>query len=187
MRWNGYQRRVAAGVESVVHGPDPAAEASSFARRVSEQAVLRVRRRFDFHCAFDFLANTAEAVCVIDDRQRIVLWNAGADELLGFEPHDVLDRCCFDVLRARDATGGAVCRRCCGPQRAVAAGKLVPSSDLQVMTKNNGRLRVKAATIVFPSKWIAHLLHPADEDRGTRSSRPAGAFHERQCSLAGRE
>jgi PAS domain-containing protein len=157
MRWKGYQCRVDAGV-------DPA---TLFARRVSEQAVLRVRRRFESQRAFDFLANTEEAVCVIDDRQRIVLWNAGAGDLLGFEPRDVLDRCCFDVLRAQDATGTAVCRRCCGPRLAVAAGKLVPSYDLHVMTKNNGRLRVKAATIVLPSRWVAHLLYPANENRGT--------------------
>jgi len=167
MRQRGLHRRVGTdrGVDGVTYGPGAAEQATSYARRIAEQAVIRVRRRFEHQRAFDFLANTAEAVCVIDDRQRIVLWNAGADELLGFEPCDVIGRCCFDVLRAQDPTGVAVCRRCCGPQRAAAAGRLVPSCELQVMTKNNGRLSVTAATIVFPSRWVAHLLHPTEPVR----------------------
>jgi PAS domain-containing protein len=107
MRQNGAQRRVDLGREEPV----------SFARRITEHAVHDVRRRFESQRAFDFLASTPEAVCVIDDRQRLVLWNAGARELLGFEASDVVGRCCFEVLQAQDPTGAAVCRRCCSSRR----------------------------------------------------------------------
>jgi hypothetical protein len=37
------------------------------------------------------------------------------------------------------------------------------------MTKNNGRMKVTAATIVFPSRWVAHLLHPENGNAAKRS------------------
>ena len=133
---------------------------AAYTRQVCGRAVERVRHRFEAQRAFDFLAKTGDAVCVVDDRQRIVLWNAAASKLLGLWPGEVLDRHCYDVVRFDDASGCRFCCKRCPIQRAARRGRIVATREMRVTTRRRVRLAVDVATVVFPSRWLAHLFHP---------------------------
>jgi len=130
----------------------------TYVQEVCGTAVRRVRRQFQENQVHEFLARTPEAVFVVDERQRITLWNAAARELVGFRPDEVLGLHCFEVLRSRDDNGCAVCRRDCPAHRAASAGDTVPTRDLIITTKRRGPRRVCATTMVLPFSGLAHLL-----------------------------
>jgi PAS domain S-box-containing protein len=130
----------------------------TFTRGVCETAVQRIRRHFESHQVFEYLSNTPEAVCVVDDRQRIVLWNTAAARLVGLAPMEVQGKHCYEVLQSRDEMGCAVCRKNCPAHSAAASGRAVPTRDVVITTKRRGPVRVCAATVVLPDRWLAHLL-----------------------------
>jgi PAS domain S-box-containing protein len=159
-------RRAAVRGAGLVSTPSEAAHEPAAAshqrlvRRVTEQALRNVREHYEIERAFDFLANTEEAVCVTDDSQRIVLWNAAACRMLGHRARDVLGRSCFEVLGGCDGSGARVCRWRCPTREALRHGELPPTRELLVRRAQGGRLRVSATTIVFRSGWLAHLMRP---------------------------
>jgi len=138
--------------------PDTPEAWETFTREICESAVLRIRRHFEAHQVFDFLSNTPEAVCVVDEGQRIVLWNTAASRLVGYNSVEVLGKRCFEVLKSRDEKGCAVCREDCPAHRAAASGESVATRDVIIDTKGRGPVRVCSATVVLPDKWLAHLL-----------------------------
>jgi PAS domain-containing protein len=143
-----------------MRGSDDRRKSDAYTRQVCERAVENVQHRFEAQRAFDFLGRTGEAVCVVDDRQRIALWNAGASKLLGLWPGEVLGRRCYDVVGFDDVSGCRFCCKRCPVQRAARRGKIVATREMHVMTRRRGRLAVDVATVVFPSLWLAHLFHP---------------------------
>ncbi len=65
------------------------------------------------HEAIDLLSKSGEAAFAIDSGDRIVYWNRGCEELLGFEPQKVLGKHCYDVMGGRDENGNVYCYRNC--------------------------------------------------------------------------
>jgi PAS domain S-box-containing protein len=130
----------------------------TFTRGICETAVLRTRRRFGSHQIFGFLSNTPAAVCVVDERQHIALWNSAASQLVGFGSADVVGKRCFEVLKSRDESGCLVCRKNCPAHQAAASGETVATRDLIITTRNRGPIRVCSTTVVLPDKYLAHLL-----------------------------
>jgi PAS domain-containing protein len=131
---------------------------NSFTHRVCKEAVNRTHKDFELSHAFSFLANTREAVVVVDAQQRIVLWNFAAHKLVGYHPAEVIGKHCYTVLRARDHAGCAVCSKDCETHRAAAAGTAVTTRNLLIESETGAFLRVSAITVVFPHGWLAHFL-----------------------------
>lgn len=65
------------------------------------------------HEAIDLLSRSGEAAFAIDSGDRIVYWNRGCEELLGFEAQKVLGKHCYDVMGGRDENGNVYCYRNC--------------------------------------------------------------------------
>jgi len=65
------------------------------------------------HEAIDLLSKSGEAAFAIDSGDRIVYWNRGCEELLGFEPQKVLGKHCYDVMGGHDENGNVYCYRNC--------------------------------------------------------------------------
>lgn len=65
------------------------------------------------HEAIDLLSKSGEAAFAIDSGDRIVYWNRGCEELLGYEPQKVLGKHCYDVMGGRDEHGNVYCYRNC--------------------------------------------------------------------------
>ena len=137
----------------------------SFTHSVCEVAVHQVRKDFQLSRAFSFLANTPEAVVVVDGKQQIVLWNLGAQKLIGYHSVEVLGKYCYKVLGTLDHAGCAVCRKGCLAHRAAAAGTAVASRNVRIKTKLPSILEVNVVTVVFPHNWLAHLLVDANDPR----------------------
>ena len=62
---------------------------------------------------FDLLEATLDGVFAVDRRQRIVLWNRAAREILGFEPDAVLGRSCYKIIGSVDESGCTICQKRC--------------------------------------------------------------------------
>ena len=61
----------------------------------------------------DRIAHSDEAVFAMDVTDRIVLWNRGAERLLGRPAGSVLGRRCFEVMCGRDVHGNVYCIQNC--------------------------------------------------------------------------
>ncbi len=82
----------------------------------------------------ELLDRSADGAYVVDGEQRIVAWNAAAEELLGFEARDVVGAQCYHILGGHTDGGCIVCRRGCQPYNAARKGEQVASFDVQVRT-----------------------------------------------------
>ena len=58
------------------------------------------------------LGNTTDGVFITDAAQQIVLWNKGAERILGYSQAEVLNRHCYEVLAGR-CSGKLLCHANC--------------------------------------------------------------------------
>lgn len=63
--------------------------------------------------AIDLLSKSGEAAFAIDAADRLVYWNKGCEDLLGFEAQKVLGKVCFEVMAGRDEHGNVYCFKNC--------------------------------------------------------------------------
>jgi PAS domain S-box-containing protein len=61
----------------------------------------------------DLLSRSGEAAFAIDSADRIVYWNRGCEDVLGFAAQKVLGKRCFDVIAGRDENGNVYCFKNC--------------------------------------------------------------------------
>lgn len=106
---------------------------------------------------------TAAPMFAADPGFQIVLWNDGAERLLGFTNREVLGRPCFEVLGCPQTAR----RLCCGARPG--AEERVPSFDLEASTRSGEPMWVNVATLFASSGDGAplrvHFLHELDRQR----------------------
>ncbi len=109
----------------------------------------------------DLIFETADGVLAVDRDQRIVLWNGGAEGLLGFAPGDVLGRYCHEVIGGRDESGQLVCQLNCRNIVTMRRQELAQNHDLRVRTKRGQEIWVNVSTIRVTSqrKDLSVLVH----------------------------
>lgn len=118
----------------------------------------------------DFIFNSADGVLAVDREQRIVLWNEGAERLLGHKTEAVLGRCCHEVLRARDESGRVVCQPRCADMAGALRRELVGTRDLLLRTQTGQERWLSVSTIQVPSRWrdlcvLVHLFHDVSRQK----------------------
>lgn len=130
-----------------------------------------VRPTFD---QTDFIFDTADGVLAVDREQRIVLWNDGAEALLGFKAEEVLGKYCHEVLGGRDDSGCLVCQAGCADLTRTLRRERVRTRDLLVCTKAGRDIWLNVSTIRVGSRSpelgvLVHLFrdvnHPRDMER----------------------
>lgn len=99
--------------------------------------------------------NTADGVFAVDEEQRIIFWNRGAEAVLGYSADEVADKHCFELFCGIDEAGRTGCTVGCGIIRSARQGKLCPGQNL--------RVRCKAGTALWLS--VIHSLVGAGDDR----------------------
>jgi PAS domain S-box-containing protein len=111
--------------------------------------------------AFELVSNTADGVFAVDSRQRIVMWNDAAREMLGYEQGDVLGRHCFGVLGGRDADGLRICRKDCDAFTSSLRAELSATRDYRVRRRDGTSVWVNMTTLHLPSRWqqLSVLVH----------------------------
>lgn len=104
----------------------------------------------------DSVFRTGDGVFAVDPEQRIVFWNPGAEAILGYGPHEVMGKRCFEILQGTNEAGQASCTPDCPIMDCAGQGKLGAGQNLQVRTKD-GALRWLGITHTFMG-WLGN--HP---------------------------
>ncbi len=82
----------------------------------------------------ELVNHVADGAYIVNESQRIIAWNAAAEQLLGFRAADVIGMSCYQILGGRSDGDCVVCRQGCFPYTASRRGQLVPSFDARVRT-----------------------------------------------------
>jgi DNA-binding CsgD family transcriptional regulator len=138
--------------------------------------------------SLEAFGSTVDGLYIVDDNQRIVRWNSGAQQLLGYEPSEVLNRPCCDVVVGRYLDGGVMCGPACAVRCSVARGELPQSIDGFARTKDGRQIRLRFSMIVIPSRprpLVAHVVHRVAE--GADIPQGSAAYERTGSSLTPRE
>lgn len=103
------------------------------------------------------LAQTADGVYALDQRQCIVFWNAAAERLLGYRAEEVLGRPCHEVFDGELRPGCLECQTGCPVIEAAQHHKLVPTYNLLSHTKEGDTIMLNVSVII-PSENDSSLL-----------------------------
>jgi PAS domain S-box-containing protein len=120
----------------------------------------------------DLILDTADGVLGLDRDQRIVLWNRGAEALLGYTAQEVLGKPCCEVLCGRDDAGLPACSRDCRDLMMTLREEPAHAHDLLVRTKDGREAWVSVSTLLVRSVHrdlcvLIHVFH----DVGRRKER----------------
>lgn len=129
------------------------------------------------------MARTGDGFFVVDSEYRVVLWNAGAEALLGHPARAVLGRCCHEVLAGHSPDGSIVCRHPCRPMQLLAAGAPPACFCLAISTRVGGERWVEMSLLPLPGGLVAHVFH--DGGRQGELERFAAQVRQAIASLGG--
>ena len=82
------------------------------------------------------ISNTTDGVFAVDEDQRIVHWNEGAERILGYTYQDAVGRFCYDIIRGIDQSSRQVCYLGCPVIDCARSGSPTPGQDVKVKTKD---------------------------------------------------
>lgn len=111
----------------------------------------------------DALERAGDAAVALDAQQRIVLWNAAAERLLGWRREEVIGRPCYEVLAGRDRSGHLVCCAHCPEMVMAERGEPIPARDVCYRTSGGDDVWVNVSTLVVtappgPTRLAVHLF-----------------------------
>lgn len=119
--------------------------------------------------SIEWLMNTMDGVMVVDGEQKVVLWNRGAEEILGFSAEEAQERDCFEMLGGRDVAGRPICERNCQAHSMARGGEAVPTFDLWVRTRNNHEIWLNLTTVSLKrrkdSLLVVHLFRDVSRQK----------------------
>jgi PAS domain S-box-containing protein len=101
-----------------------------------------------------------DPVYIVNDAQRIVCWNAGAQKLLGYSETEVLNRPCYQIIGGK-VCGKSWCHAGCTVQRSVKRGVLTQSIEMQARTRSGYEVWLNTSVFTFERKnrrFSIHLL-----------------------------
>jgi PAS domain S-box-containing protein len=116
----------------------------------------------------DALGDSSDGLYVVDDQQRIIRWNRGAERLLGYPAGEVLNRICHDVIAGCGRTGHPICGPACHVQRCVERGDLPRGVELHTHARDGRGIWVRLSVIVVPhasGPVTVHVLQDVSEHR----------------------
>ena len=96
------------------------------------------------------LTNTADGVCAVTGEGKIVLWNRGAEKILGYAAREVMGRPCCEVFVGRDSAGNRLCYRGCHVMSLVKQGEPVQHFDMASQTKSGKSVWLNISIVVVP-------------------------------------
>ena len=116
----------------------------------------------------DIVAGTADAVVGTDEEGRIVIWNKGAERLLGYGAAQVLGKPCHDVLCGMDSFGNRFCDESCAVERMVRRREPVRHFELHLRSSAQKVIAATVSIVVVPGArptqhTVLHLLQPHGE------------------------
>lgn len=116
---------------------------------------------------FAALAHSPDPVFVTSRLNRVVFWNAGAEELLGYAAHEVAGLSCAELFEGCDVHGNRYCSEVCPVNQMAVRHEAVRHFVLQLRAKD-GRIvtaSVSVLHLVAPPPdlfFLAHILRPEE-------------------------
>lgn len=113
---------------------------------------------------FDALNRSADGAYVIDGDQRIVYWNAAAEQMLGYRSEEVVGRLCYEVLQGRDDADRAWCRLRCKVAIHSSRGEPVDSFMVCAQSHQGDQRWIDVSILPFPiaaddgTRLVVHLF-----------------------------
>ena len=106
------------------------------------------------------LESTGDGAFAVDEEQRIIFWNRGAEDILEYTAADVIGRNCMEVIQGADEDGQAVCTLECPTFSRAHLGERVCGRNIRSKTKS-GELRWLSMSHLFVNPNSGHpvLVH----------------------------
>lgn len=120
---------------------------------------------------FHALSRSADGALVIDEQQRVILWNRAAHRILGFESEEVVDRFCYQILRGYDDRSRRLCQRYCRVAVKVRQAEPIPDFDMYAQTAAGEGTWINVTTFAFPTgdtdlgHMTVHLFRDANQKK----------------------
>ncbi len=111
---------------------------------------------------------SADPMFVIDESERIVLWNDAAEELLGFTADEALGATCHDIVRGLTTERRRFCAEDCSVVRCAARGTLPHAYDILCPTKDGRLAWLEVRILVAQSdigRLLIHIFREVSEER----------------------
>src|SRR5690349_14336253 len=107
------------------------------------------------------LGAAPDSVFVTTEDNRIVLWNRGAERLMGYRGRDVVGRACRDVLAGQSPAGARRCLTGCDIAPALTVDGLDQSFEMQALTKGGDSrwLSVTAFAVTDAERRAPLVVH----------------------------
>jgi len=109
------------------------------------------------------LGSTADGMAAVAPGGQILIWNEGAEALLGYSPEEVVGKRCFEIFEWLDRCGNPVCSAVCPDCRPSFGDELVQTRDVIARSKSGKALWLSVSTLVPPPEYrheyrLVHLF-----------------------------
>jgi PAS domain S-box-containing protein len=94
------------------------------------------------------LARTADGVFALDQAERVVFWNAAAEQITGYRADEVLGRPCHEIFGSEQRAGCHQCQPDCPVMRAARNQEPVPAYNVLGRTKAGVPILLNISVIV---------------------------------------
>ena len=115
-----------------------------FSRNITARKAMEARLRASNERFRALIQGLPVGVMSVDSDFRVIEWNAWAEEITGYSEHDILGRCCTEVLNC-DARGSY-----CVLKSAMVGGQIIGPVDIHIYNKKG---------LAVPVRVRAALLH----------------------------
>jgi PAS domain S-box-containing protein len=118
----------------------------------------------------DVITRAGTPAFATDEKGRIVIWNKGAQEVLGYAASRVLGKSCHELLCGRDVFGNRFCDRQCALTFMAERREPVRHFELDVRTETGQTVAVSFSIVVLPGPrasqhTLIHFLEKVDRQR----------------------
>lgn len=118
------------------------------------------------------LTHTGDGVFAVDLHHRIILWNQGAESLLGYSVQEVLGRHCHDVIQARNCTGVSICGKQCSHFEEARHLRWLPNQSFCARSKEGTDIWIDVTTLSVVQRGKLSILVHIFRNSSGPNSRP---------------
>lgn len=111
------------------------------------------------------VAGTADPAFAVDSCGRIMAWNDGAEQFLGYSRGEAVGERCFELLGGRDVFGNRFCCRTCAVRDMTSQQEPVNHFEVSFRSSSGTRTDARVTVMVVPSDGasevgVVHVLQP---------------------------
>lgn len=117
---------------------------------------------------FDMLCNTADGVFIVDSEKRILRWNKGAEDILGYAEADVLNRECYHVIPGKSQDDRILCSQNCKIHSSALKGTPQENFDMLVCGRGDKPLWLNISVfspLAGGDPFLAHIVRDVTREK----------------------